>query len=1025
MTNEPFQKAYKALNTAQKQAVDAIDGPVMVVAGPGTGKTQVLTLRIANILENTDTEANGVLCLTFTRSGVSAMQDRLETYIGQLARNVTITTFHSFAISLIEKNYSLLDFHSMPSLLDDAQAVVLVDELLENSAWTYLRPRTDPTKYFNDLKSLISLLKRESLQPADFLAIIEAEIKQLESDPSSISTRGATKGELKKEVEKNIDSLNRTREVVMFYEQYEAIKHDHNLMDYDDVLTYAVDLVEQFENVRADVRENYLYVLVDEHQDSSGIQNRFLKAVWAEVEQPNIFVVGDDRQLIYGFSGANIDYFNEFKTAFGKAQKIVLTENYRSTTPILNLADDLLKSSITTDALHSNKTGTDKIKLSEYTYNRDEIIGAGLYFKKLIESGTKPNECAILLPKNRHVRQAVTTLRSMGIPVVSEQSVSLLSLPQTQSLLRVLGILVDPYNGILLNESLLDATSGVPAFVAYTFIKNTKKSENLTIDDMVENNKASGLFAESDSVAMFGTKLKTWVDALAGEKVSHIVSVVGNELLIDQAKNHEELLRSIEVVRSFIHAALAWEEKPARQSHSGGNITGSLKDFLTYIQRLTTYGNHIEVAALGKDEGVHVMTLHKSKGLEYDHVWVGHMNEEILMGSKHTVFTLPEKVKQSITERDTITAKRELYVAITRAKQYCTISYAQMRDDGVELSQANIIADLEQKPARPDEAGRSGGHFVRTNATENEQTILAENARLYAVKPQTQDEVELLEQVKKFVHDRFAETKISVSMLNNFFECTWKWYFRNFLKLPEVKGVSLALGSAVHNTIEFILKEKSLPSDIEIKKFIMQSLKKEGVTNVKEIARLGKDAHKAVTGWVDGFYNTLSTDRESERALSYRDKMFPNLSIFGKVDLTERTGAGVVITDFKTGSSKTAGVIEKLDDEGRLSSYMRQLAMYAYLVDRTEGNTPDQLRLLFLEEDTKPARPDGRSGGNKNKLYSTHITGEQIDLLLRDISDYQTWLTDGTWVNRPCNAVSYGGGVCEYCARMERIMGKE
>ena len=665
MTNEPFQKAYKALNMAQKQAVDTTEGPVMVVAGPGTGKTQVLTLRIANILENGLSEANGVLCLTFTRSGVSAMQDRLESYIGQLARSVTITTFHSFAISLIEKNYTLLDFHTMPTLLEDSQAVLLVDELSERNIWTYLRPRTDPTKYYNDLKSLISVLKREGIQPQSFLNIIESEIKQLESDPDSVSTRGATKGELKKEIEKKIESLNRTREVVMFYEQYEEIKHDHNLMDYDDVLTYAVDLVERFENVRADVRENYLYVLVDEHQDSSGIQNRFLKAVWAEVEQPNIFVVGDDRQLIYGFSGANIDYFNEFKTAFGKAQKIVLTENYRSTAPILNLADDLLKSSITTEPLHSNKTGTDKINLSEYKYNRDEIIGAGLYFKKLIESGTKPNELAILLPKNRHVRQAVTTLRSMGVSVVSEQSVSLLSLPQTQSLLRVLGIIVDPYNGILLNEALLDETSGVPAFVAHTFIKNTKRSEDLTIDDMLENNKHSGMFAESDVIAIFGTKLKNWVDSMVGEKVSHIVSVVGNELLIDQAKNHEELLNSIEVVRSFIHASLSWEEK---------NVTGNLKDFLNYIQRLTTYGNHIEIAALGKDEGVHVMTLHKSKGLEYDHVWIGHMNEEILMGSKHTVFTLPEKVKQIIAERDTITAQRELYVAITRARKYCTIS---------------------------------------------------------------------------------------------------------------------------------------------------------------------------------------------------------------------------------------------------------------------------------------------------------------------------------------------------------------
>ncbi len=831
------------------------------------------------------------------------------------------------------------------------------------------------------------------MQPADFLAIVESEIKQLESDPNSISTRGATKGELKKEVEKNIDSLNRTREVVMFYEQYEQIKHDHALMDYDDVLAYAVQLVEQFEDVRADVRENYLYVLVDEHQDSSGVQNRFLKAVWAEVEQPNIFVVGDDRQLIYGFSGANIDYFNDFKTAFGKASLITLIENYRSTETILNLADDLLQSTITKEKLHSNKDGKNKISLAEYKYSRDEIIGAGLYFKKLIETGVKSGECAILLPKNRQVRQAVTILRSMGLPVVSEQSISLLNLPQTQSFFRVLNIIVDPFNSTLLAQSLLDRTSNIPPFVAHTFLKNIKKTDQLSIVDMLDNNKSSGMFASNDNIAMFGTKLKTWVDTMSNEKVSHVVSVIGNELLIDQVKNHEELLRSIEIVRSFIHASLAWEEK---------NPTKKLADFVTYVERLIAYGNHIEIAALGKDEGVRVMTLHKSKGLEYEHVWVGHMNEEILMGSKHTAFTLPEKVKEKISERDVLTAKRELYVAITRAKQYCTISYAKMRDDGVDLTKANIISDLPEI------------HFINTTAEQNEKSILDENVRLYAIKPQTDEEIAILEQIKTFVRERFSETKISVSMLNNFFECPWKWYFRNFLRLPEVKGTSLALGSAVHSTIEFILKANGLPEDIEIKKFILLSLQKEGVHQKSDIAQLGKDAHTAVKNWIDGYYNILAKDYTSERSLSYRDKRFPNLSMYGKVDLTERIGANITVTDFKTGSSKTSGVIEKLDDEGRLSSYMRQLAMYAYLIDGVEGVMADQLRLLFLEEDSK----------NKNKLYSTHITGEQIDLLIRDITDYQTWLTDGTWVERPCQAKSYGGSVCEYCTRMERIMGK-
>lgn len=196
-----FLDAYKNLNTAQKSAVDT-DGPVMVVAGPGTGKTQVLALRIANILSKTDTAASSILCLTFTRSGVSAMRARLEGYIGVRARDCRITTFHSFAIGLVEKYYHLLDFSSSPKLLDDTEAIVLVDQLLQEGNWEYLRPRTDPSKYFRDLRGLISILKRERMSPAQFLIEVEKDIKFLKDDPSSISSRGESKGQLKKEVEK-------------------------------------------------------------------------------------------------------------------------------------------------------------------------------------------------------------------------------------------------------------------------------------------------------------------------------------------------------------------------------------------------------------------------------------------------------------------------------------------------------------------------------------------------------------------------------------------------------------------------------------------------------------------------------------------------------------------------------------------------------------------------------------------------------------------------------------------------------
>lgn len=990
-----FLDAYKNLNKEQKTAVDTLDGPVMVVAGPGTGKTQVLALRIANILFKTDTAGSSILCLTFTRSGVSAMRNRLEGYIGVRARDVRITTFHSFAIGLVEKYYHLLDFSSTPKLLNDTEAVVLVDELLQDGNWEYLRPRTDPSKYFHDLKSLISILKRERMSPEQFLYEVEKDITSLQDDPSNISSRGETKGQLKKEVQKKIESLYRTREVVSFYQQYEQMKRDNGFMDYDDVLEFSVQLAEQFEDVRADLRENYQYVLVDEHQDSSGVQNQFLKAVWSDVERPDIFVVGDDRQLIYGFSGANLDYFTDFKTAFGAAKMITLTQNYRSTAPILHLADELLKSSITNESLNSNRLGTELVNLSSYHYNRDEIIGAGLYFKSVIDSGVSADECALLLPKNRHVKSATATLRALGLPVISEQNVSLLETSETQSLLRILGVIADPYNHVLLTESLLDKTSLVPVMQAHKFLKSIKKIEQLSLDDLVQYGAEDGLFAGEHPIAVFGNKLKSWIELLSHNDVNYVVGVIGNELLIDQSTSHEQLLTSIEIVRSFIHAGTGWVEK---------HPAGKLQDFLDYFKRLYSYGNTVEIARLGNRSGIRVMTLHKSKGLEYDHVWIGYMNEEILMSEKVSAFTLPESVKAKIAERDILTAKRELYVAITRAKKICTISYAHKRDDGAELTLAHIIEDL------------SDDHFIKTTADDNESVILNNSPHNYAPKPISSPDDDILENIKEFVTERFTETKISVSMLNNFFECPWKWYFRNFLKLPEIKSTSLALGSAVHSTIEYILKSPSLPADSEVKTYLGDQLSDEGVHDKKEHSRLLKDGLSAVNSWITGYYENLARDRVAERSLTYRDKQFPNLTMYGKIDLTERFPDGTItVTDFKTGSSKTVGAIEKLDDENRLSGMMRQLAMYSYLIHGSEGNTVTESRLLFLEEDLK----------NKNALYRTHITGEHVELLVRDIADYQNLLTTGEWVQRLCCVKPFGKNTeCEYCARIAKILEK-
>ncbi len=991
----PFLDAYKGLNTRQKEAVDTIEGPVMVIAGPGTGKTQILTLRIAHILEKTDTKGDGILCLTFTRAGVKAMRERLYRYIGDDARSVGIQTFHSFANSLVDTYFELLDFDAPPKLLKDEDALLVVDELLHCRDWKHLHSRGNPSMYFNDLKSLVSLLKRERFSHFDFMVLIDKEIDDLTGNPDNISSRGESKGKLKKEVQKKIESLTRTKEVAVFYEVYESYKRENNLMDYDDVLEYAVRLVEENENVCADLREAYLYVLVDEHQDSSGVQNAFLQAVWKGVELPNIFVVGDDRQLIYGFGGASLNYFEEFKTVFGKAHLITLTENYRSTAPILSLADTLLQSSLTQEKLNSNTDGDHPVSLFEYTYPRDEIISAGAYFKKQLEEGTLPHECALLVPKNRHVISAVTELRMMGIPVTTSFGVSFFGARYTESLRNILATIVDPFNAVALSRTMLDSLSGIPIMDAHRFLHEVD-TRKLSVDMLVEYGRSGSLFDGSHPISTWGKKISEWMTYAQTHSLVEIIHHVGDEFLIETALGHEELIVRVEIVRTSIHLATEYSEK---HTHA------SLQDFLEYVNRLEEYNHSLSVATLGGDKGVTVMTLHASKGLEFEHVWIAHMNESVLMAGKRMAFTLPLSLQEKIEKKDKAVAKRELYVALTRAKKHCTISYARTSLTGATLELAEILQEIPQDM------------FDKKDATETQEELLAQSPRVYVQQSETAV-VRSIDLLKESVSDIFTDAKVSVTLLNNFFECPWKWYFRNLLKLPDIKTESLKFGSAVHSTIEKILLEEKKPTSAFIKKTISEQLEYEGVTDASVLTRLSREGVDAVETWMEKYYPHLAKDRTTERSLSYRDSRFPDLTMYGKIDLTERFPDGrLVVTDFKTGTSKTSGVIEKKDDEGRLSSYMRQLAMYSYLIYGAEkGKVVDSSRLLFLEADAE----------DKNGVYSTHVGQEEIDLLVRDFSDYVQLVSSGEWVNRPCNFKPFGSGssVCEHCELAKRVYGE-
>ena len=1000
MFEEIFKKEYKKLNKYQKEAVDTIDGPVMVVAGPGTGKTQVLTLRIGNILNETDTPPDSILCLTFTNSAVSAMRERLQNYIGATASKVNISTFHSFGMKIVEEFYQTLGLDTPPKLLDEMDSIILCDQILHNNDWDYIRPRSDASRYFRDLKSLISILKRDRMFPENFLLEIEKDIKNLKESEENISTRGESKGQLKKEVLKKIESLERSKEVVKFYELYEKEKKEQNVFDYDDVLEAIVQIIENSEDARESIRVNYQYVLIDEHQDSSRVQNEFLQKVWGEIERPNIFVVGDDRQLIYGFSGASISYFEGFKNSFGKAKLITLLDNYRSTQLILDSAHSLLESKIIKEKLISHHKESHTLRLVEADYPRDEIIACALDIKEKIKQGIDLNDCAILVPKNRQARSAAQILHDLDLPVSSYNTLRLFDQEEAQSIFRILKIIDNPYDSVSLSLSFFDKLSGIEPLEAHKFIAS-HEMKDFSLVSLKETEKNVSLF-EQDRAKIWVEKLINWLKESQTLNVYSLVQLIGEEFLLKNVKEHKDLISRVEVIRTILHLVLSQIEK---------NPKLSLKEFLIFIDRLEAYDEDIPLSVFGAEEGIKILTLHSSKGLEFDYVWIAHMDERSLSSGKKQGFSLPKKVEEKIEKKDEEVLKRQLYVASTRAKRFCTLSYALHSYIGGDQELAHIVSDLPTNI------------FEKQDFSETEKIILKHNPKSYIEKNKNKEKPFDLDGLVKLVTKEYKEKNVSVSLLNNFFECPWKWYFRNLLRLPESKSESLEFGNAVHASIDRILKNREKISQKEIEKIVNEEVLKRKYGDEKKQKSMQKEVFEIVSKWVKNRLKDIKLNFENEKSVSVKDDKFPHLNIYGKIDLIEKLsvrshdeGAGgdpenVRVTDFKTGGVRKKSEIEKIDEESRMSSYLRQLAMYSYLLEKSPKWKVEvrESRLEFLE-----------AKNSTEAFYDRVISRKQIDFLIKDILDYDNLVKNGEWIDRPCNYNSFGKNTeCEYCKMAE------
>src|SRR5688572_3795796 len=465
-----FREEYEKLNEKQRLAVDTIGGPVMVIAGPGTGKTQILASRVGKILLETDASPENILCLTYTDGGVVAMRKRLLQFIGSDAYKVNIYTFHAFCNEVIQENLSLFEKKALDPI-SDLERIELFKELIDTFPKNHLLKRYRGDVYFeiNNLHQLFSTMKREGWTPSYINQKIDAFISSLDTREEFIYKRKFKEfnpGDLKKDkIEEEKEKKEKLRAAVNEFDRFQQMMRKRNRYDFDDMINWVIRAFEENKNLLAQYQEKFLYILVDEFQDTSGTQNRVVELLINYWEKPNVFVVGDDDQSIYRFQGANVENMMDFANSYSKdLMTVVLTNNYRSTQPILDVSKTLINRNeerlvkklegLSKDLLSSNtliSQLTHRPSLREYETQQQEMTGIAKEVQQLIQQGVPAGRIGIIYKENKYGEELAQYFKLLTIPVYSKRHLNILELPLARKITLVLRYLAaehdTPYGG--------------------------------------------------------------------------------------------------------------------------------------------------------------------------------------------------------------------------------------------------------------------------------------------------------------------------------------------------------------------------------------------------------------------------------------------------------------------------------------------------------------------------------------------------------------------------------------------------
>ncbi len=907
-----FNDLYKRLNRAQKEAVDTIEGPVMVVAGPGTGKTQILTLRVANILKITQTPPDAILALTFTEAGVYAMRKRLAEIIGAGAYGVPIFTFHGFCNDVIGRfpeHFPELIGSRPTTTLDQ---INIMQKVLTSTKLEILASYRNPFYYLEKVLRVISLLKREDISPVELDRRLDDELARIVSAPDYRHDKGAHKGKVKSEYQKMENSVVKNRELSMLYKKYEEELGRQELYDFDDMILFVVRKLETDEDLRLMLQEEYQYILADEHQDANGAQNKVLEYLSSFHDSPNIFIVGDSKQAIYRFQGASLENFQYFRKLFPSAKLINLEENYRSTQSILDTAYKLMSDNnvvLRAKAGHKEK----KIVVNEYDSIEHEARSLAEEIKLLIVGGTKPESITIFTRTNGEISLYADALVRVGVPIAVNTNKDALDDIDIEKLLILIKSAAKIGEDEWLVKALHLSCFDVSELDIFMLVRLAAKKK-ISLWSLLKNEEeimSIGLSGVSEVLRVYKL-IEGWAKIGANISPADLISTIAEKsgLLAEiiSKTDAEEKLSMVALLLDYLKEFV----KTKRNAR--------LVDLAELIETFDKY-DILEANVSGRaGERVQIMTAHKSKGLEFDHVFIVGVTEGNWSGGRsRSDFKIPGLV--SVSKEDEESDDRRLfYVVLTRAKKELSISYGKTKDRQSALLPSRFIDDLPVELLIR--------HSIKDKA---DLSVMAESLKSLPKGAISRDDLKI------FVRETLSDRGLSVTGLNNYLKCPWQYFYRVLLRVPQTETIPLMFGNAIHAALKIYFDSFAAGNEIlksEVLKRFEYELAKQPLTD-KDLQAGVKDGCEALSGYLDHYAGNFEKNIKNELPVDVvMDTGGFDLRLTGKLDKVEFLDANnVVVVDYKTGKTKTRNEIEgkTKDADG---DYKRQLVFYNILLNK-------------------------------------------------------------------------------------------